>query len=205
MKKTITTIALSMLLFSCKQENKTVKTEEIKKTENENIVYKKIIENEKIEEFTVSLFQGKDELEGKVELRKNGTEKPYTYFFKMVQQFVLTKDSSAESIVSFEDFNFDGEKEIVINGDWGIYIYDRKTGMPKNLFKEENDSYCTKGTKNYIFTDRGSYEKNEKEKTITITGANSAASGKEDIYKIIENKEMKLVKESKWDYWNGLN
>ena len=53
MKKNLSIIMLSVLLFSCKQENKNTKTEEIKKTETENIVYKKITENEKIEEFTV--------------------------------------------------------------------------------------------------------------------------------------------------------
>ena len=33
MKKILSTITLSILIFSCKQENKTVKTEEVKKTE----------------------------------------------------------------------------------------------------------------------------------------------------------------------------
>ena len=38
--------------------------------------------------------------------------------------------------MAFEDFNFDGEKEIVISGDNGIYIYDRKTGKEKNSLKK---------------------------------------------------------------------
>ena len=63
MKKILSTTVLSILLFSCKQENKNVKTDETKKLEAEKIVYKKIIENEKLEEFTVSVFQGKNELE----------------------------------------------------------------------------------------------------------------------------------------------
>ncbi len=205
MKKIISTIALSILLFSCKQENKNVKTEETKKLEAEKIVYKKIIENEKLEEFTVSVFQGKNELEGKVELKKDGIEKPFTYIFKDVPYLDLSKAESAGLIVDFEDFNFDGEKEIVIYGDNGLYIYDRKTGKEKNLFKAINISKTSKGTKNYIFTFRGEYVKDEKEKTITITGASSAASGTEELYKVLENKEMKLVKESRWDYWNGIN
>ena len=207
MKKIGTTIALSILLFSCKQENKNTKTETVenKKTETENIVYKKIIDNEKLEEFTVSVFQGKNELEGKVELKKDGTEKPFTYTFRDIPYLDLSKAKSAGLIVDFEDFNFDGENEIVIYGDNGLYIYDRKNGTPKNLFKAINVSSNSKGTKNYIFTFRGEYVKDEKEKTITITGASSAASGTEEIYKVLESNEMKLVKESNWDYWNGIN
>jgi hypothetical protein len=194
MKKITITIALSILLFSCKQENK----------KTENIVYKKIIDNEKLEEFTVSVFQGKNELEGKVELKQEGTEKPFTYTFKDIPYLDLSKAKSAGLIVNFEDFNFDGEKEIVIYGDNGLYIYDRKTGKEKNLFKAINISETSKGTKNYIFTFRGEYTKDEKEKTITITGASSAASGTEDVYKVLDSNEMKLVKESNWDYWNGI-
>lgn len=149
MKKIATTIALTILLFSCKQENKNTKTVEIKKNENEKIVYKKIIENEKLEEFTVSVFQGKDELEGKVELKKDDIEKPFTYFFKEIPYLDLSNAKSAGLIVNFEDFNFDGEKEIVIFGDNGLYIYDRKTGKPKNLFKAEDISENQKGIKNY--------------------------------------------------------
>ena len=207
MKKIATTIALSIVLFSCKQENKNTKSEtvETKKTETENIVYKKLIANEKLEEFKVTVFQGKDETQGKVELRKEGIEKPFTYTFKEVPYLDLSKVKTAGLIVDFEDFNFDGEKEIVIYGDNGLYIYDRKNGTPKNLFKAENNSHSPKGTKNYIFTFRGEYKKDEKEKTITITGASSAASGTEEIYKVLESNEMKLVKESNWDYWNGIN
>ena len=208
MKKIGTTIALSILLFSCKQENKNTKTETVenKKTETENIVYKKIIDNEKLEEFTVSVFQGKNELEGKVELKKDGTEKPFTYTFRDIPYLDLSKAKSAGLIVDFEDFNFDGEKEIVIYGDNGLYIYDRKTGKEKVLFEKEKAGGDAKaGSRNYIFTYRGEYVKDEKEKTITITGASSAASGTEEIYKVLESNEMKLVKESNWDYWNGIN
>jgi hypothetical protein len=199
MKKIATIIALTILLFSCKQENKNTKT-----VENEKIVYKKIIENEKLEEFTVSVFQGKDELEGKVELKKDDIEKPFTYFFKEIPYLDLSNAKSAGLIVNFEDFNFDGEKEIVIFGDNGLYIYDRKTGKPKNLFKALDMSENQKVIKNYIYTFRGDYEKDEKEKTITMTGSSSAASGFEDVYKLVDSKEIKLVKESKWDYWQGL-
>lgn len=207
MKKIATTIALSIVLFSCKQENKNTKSETVKtkKTETENIVYKKLIENEKLEEFTVTIFQGKDETQGKVELKKEGIEKPFTYTFKEVPYLDLSKAKTAGLIVDFEDFNFDGEKEIVIYGDNGLYIYDRKTGKEKVLFeKEKVGGYAKAGSRNYIFTYRGEYVKNEKEKTITITGSSSAASGTEDVYKVLESKEMKKVKESRWDYWNGI-
>lgn len=203
MKKIATTIALSIVLFSCKQESKNTKSEtvETKKTETENIVYKKVIENEKLEEFTVTLFQGKDEFEGKVELKKDGIEKPFTYTFKEVPYLDLSKAETAGLIVDFEDFNFDGEKEIVIYGDNGLYIYDRKTGKEKIFFeKEKAGGYAKTGSQNYIFTYRGEYVKDEKEKTITITGACGAGCGVEEIYRVESAETMKLVKKCNWDY-----
>lgn len=202
MKKALSTVALSVLLFSCKQENKNLKTEEIKKAETENIVYKKIIENEKLEEFTVNLFQGKDESNGKLELKKGKNAKLFIYNFKDIPYLDISKVKSVNQIISFEDFNFDGEKEIVIFGDNGLYIYARKTGKPKNLFEEDNNRNCPKGTKNFIFTYRGEYEKNEKEKTIKISGSNSAFSGTEIIYRANENGKMNVVKKCVWDYGN---
>jgi hypothetical protein len=203
MKKILSTIALSILLFSCKQENKNTKTDtvEIKKNETEKIVYKKIIENEKLEEFTVSVFQGKNELEGKVELKKDGIEKPFTYTFKDIPYLDLSNVKSAGLIVHFEDFNFDGEKEIVIYGDNGLYIYDRKTGKEKKFFeKEKAGGYAKTGSQNYIFTYRGEYSKNDKEKTITITGACGAGCGVEEIYRVESADTMKLIKKCEWDY-----
>lgn len=201
MKNILTTIALTILLFSCKQENKNVKkTEENKETKKEEIVYKKLIENEKIEEFTATLFQGKDELEGKIELKKDGIEKPYSYTFKDIPYLDLSKAESIKMIVDFEDFNFDGEKELIIFGDNGLYVYDRKTGEPKNFFKEEKGGYALDGSKNYIFTYRGEYVKNEKEKSITITGACGAGCGSEITYLAQSDGTMKLVKECNWDY-----
>ena len=199
MKKILSTIALSILLFSCKQENKNTKTEtvETKKTETKNIVYKKIIDNEKLEEFSVSLYQGKDENEGKIELKKDGIEKPFTYTFKDIPYF----SQHIEHVLAFEDFNFDGEKEIVISGDNGIYIYDRKTGKEKKFFeKEKAGGYAKTGSQNYIFTYRGEYKKDEKEKTITITGACGAGCGVEEIYRVESAETMKLVKKCEWDY-----
>lgn len=203
MKKIATTIALSIVLFSCKQENKNTKSEtvETKKTETENIVYKKLIENEKLEEFTVNVFQGKDETQGKVELKKEGIEKPFTYTFKEVPYLDLSKAKTAGLIVDFEDFNFDGEKEIVIYGDNGLYIYDRKTGKEKNFFeKEKAGGYAKPDSQNYIFTYRGEYKKDEKEKTITITGACGAGCGVEEIYRVESAETMKLIKKCEWDY-----
>ena len=199
MKKIATAIALSVLLFSCKQENKNTKTDiiESKKTETENIVYKKIIENEKFEEFTVSLFQGKDEYDGKIELKKDGIEKPFTYTFKDIPYY----SQHIEHVLAFEDFNFDGEKEIVIYGDNGLYIYDRKTGKEKMFFeKEKAGGYAKTGAQNYIFTYRGEYVKDEKEKTITITEACGAGCGVEEIYRVESAETMKLVKKCNWDY-----
>jgi hypothetical protein len=197
MKKILSTIALSILLISCKQENKNVKIEETKKPEAEKIVYKEIIKNKKIEEFSVSLFQGKDEFEGKIELKKDGMEKPFTFTFKDIPYF----SQHIEHVLAFEDFNFDGEKEIVISGDNGIYIYDRKTGKEKKFFEKENEgSYAKTGSQNYIFTYRGEYEKDEKEKTITITGACGAGCGIEEIYRVESPETMKLIKKCEWDY-----
>ena len=199
MKNIATTIALSVLLFSCKQENKNTKTATIesKKTETENIVYKKIIENEKFEEFTVSLFQGKDEYGGKIELKKDGIEKPFTYTFKDIPYY----SQNIEHVLAFEDFNFDGEKEIVIYGDNGLYIYDRKTGKEKNFFeKEKAGGYAKPDSQNYIFTYRGEYIKDEKEKTIKITGACGAGCGVEEIYRLESAETMKLIKKCEWDY-----
>ena len=100
-----------------------------------------------------------------------------------------------------EDFNFDGEKEIVISGDNGIYIYDRKTGKEKKFFeKEKGGGYAKTGSQNYIFTYRGEYKKDEKEKTITITGACGAGCGVEEIYRFESPETMKLVKKCEWDY-----
>ena len=197
MKKILSTIVLTILLFSCKQENKNIKTEETKKPEAEKIVYKEIIKDKKIEEFSVSLFQGKDELEGKIELKKDGIEKPFTYTFKDIPYF----SQHIEHVLAFEDFNFDGEKEIVISGDNGIYIYDRKTGKEKKFFeKEKGGGYAKTGSQNYIFTYRGEYKKDEKEKTITITGACGAGCGVEEIYRFESPETMKLVKKCEWDY-----
>ena len=197
MKKILSTIVLTILLFSCKQENKNIKTEETKKPEAEKIVYKEIIKDKKIEEFSVSLFQGKDELEGKIELKKDGIEKPFTYTFKDIPYF----SQHIEHVLAFEDFNFDGEKEIVISGDNGIYIYDRKTGKEKKFFeKEKAGGYAKTGSQNYIFTYRGEYKKDEKEKTITITGACGAGCGVEEIYRVESPETMKLVKKCEWDY-----
>ncbi|ELI6456058.1 hypothetical protein LIS90_12705 [Flavobacterium psychrophilum] len=197
MKKILSTIALSILLFSCKQENKNIKIEETKKPEAEKIVYKEIIKDKKIEEFSVSLFQGKDEFEGKIELKKDGIEKPFTYTFKDIPYF----SQHIEHVLAFEDFNFDGEKEIVISGDNGIYIYDRKTGKEKKFFeKEKAGGYAKTGSQNYIFTYRGEYIKDEKEKTITITGACGAGCGVEEIYRVESPETMKLVKKCEWDY-----
>ena len=197
MKKIVTTIALSILLFSCKQENKNTKTVETKKTESENIVYKKVIENEKFEEFTVSLFQGKDEYDGKIELRKDGIEKPFIYTFKDIPYY----SQHIEHVLAFEDFNFDGEKEIIIYGDNGLYIYDRKTGKEKNFFeKEKAGGYAKPNSQNYIFTYRGEYTKDEKEKTITITGACGAGCGVEEMYRVESGETMKLIKKCEWDY-----
>ncbi|WP_134391831.1 hypothetical protein [Flavobacterium psychrophilum] len=162
-----------------------------------------IIKNEKIEEFSVTIIK-KAEFEGIVQIYKIGQTKPIINLNVNGQSYVFDNLKSAVGLVEFEDFNFDGEKEIVIQSNDGIYIFDRKTGAPKNLFKKKQDRTAKKSVQNYIFTFRGEYVKDEKEKTITITGASSAASGTEDVYKVLESKEMKLVKESRWDYWNGI-
>ena len=66
MKKILSTIVLTILLFSCKQENKNIKTEETKKPEAEKIVYKEIIKDKKIEiqVADAKVNVGKDSFEG---------------------------------------------------------------------------------------------------------------------------------------------
>ena len=135
---------------------------------------------------------------GKIELKKDGIEKPFTYTFKDIPYF----SQHIEHVLAFEDFNFDGEKEIVISGDNGIYIYDRKTGKEKNLF--EKTAGYGKGVKvvdvkNFINTHRGEYEINESEKTIKISGSCGAGCGSEETYKGFGDGTLKLIRKCEWD------
>jgi hypothetical protein len=78
---------------------------------------------------------------------------------------------------------------------------DRKTGKEKNFFeKEKAGGYAKPDSQNYIFTYRGEYKKDEKEKTITITGACGAGCGVEEIYRVESSETMKLIKKCEWDY-----
>lgn len=77
-------------------------------------------------------MKGDDEYSGIVQITKNGNLKPFIYDV----QIDLSNLKSVREVVNFEDFIFDGEKEIVIEEfKYGIYIYDRKNGEPKNLFE----------------------------------------------------------------------
>ena len=162
---------------------------------------KTVIKNEKIEEFYVTLIK-KTEFEGIIQISKIGETKPIINMNVEGQAYVFDELKSVDGLVKFEDFNFDGEKEIVIESNDGIYLFDRQTGKPKNLFEKEKDRKSGKDVRNYIFTYRGEYEKDEKEKTLKISGSNSAFSGSEIFYRANENGTMKIVKKCEWDYGN---
>ena len=158
-----------------------------------------VIENQKLEEFNVKISKGKGEFDGIIQLTKSGNSKPFIY--KVDVDFQSLK--SASDIVSFEDLNFDGEKEIVIYANMsGKYIYDRKTGKEKNLF--EKTAGYGKGVKvvdvkNFINTHRGEYEIYESEKTIKISGSCGADCGSEETYKGFGDGTLKLIRKCEWD------
>jgi hypothetical protein len=159
---------------------------------------KTIIKNEKLEEFTISILK-KADYEGIIQISKVGETKPIINLNVKGQAYDFANLKTLTNIISFEDFNFDGEKEIVIPSNDGIYIFDRKSGKPKNLFEKEKDRKSGKEVRNYIFTYRGSYEIDEIEKTIKITGSNSAFSGIEETYKADGKGNLKLTKKCEWD------
>ena len=158
-----------------------------------------IIQNEKLEEFSITLIK-KADFEGIIKVTKTGESKPIINLNVEGQAYAFDNLNTTDGIITFEDFNFDGEKEIVIQSNDGIYLFDRKTGKPKNLFNKEKDRKSNKDVRNYIFTHRGEYEKNEEEKTLKITGSNSAFNGTEVIYRANEDGTMKVVKKCDWDY-----
>lgn len=158
-----------------------------------------IIKNENLEEFSITLIK-KADFEGIIQVTKKGESKPIINLNVEGQSYTFENLNTIDGIITFEDFNFDGEKEIVIQSNDGIYLFDRKTGKPKNLFEKEKDRKSGKDVRNYIFTYRGEYEIDEKEKTIKITGSNSAFSGTEVIYRANGDGTMKVVKKCDWDY-----
>jgi hypothetical protein len=84
----------------------------------------------------------------------------------------------------------------------GIYIYDRKSGKPKNLFKntfEDVGKKSDNSVNNYIHTYRGGYEKNEEEKTIKISGSCGAGCGSEETYQANDDGSLKLIKKCEWN------
>lgn len=108
-------------------------------------------------------MKGDDEYSGIVQITKNGNLKPFIYDV----QIDLSNLKSVREVVNFEDFIFDGKKEIVIEEfKYGIYIYDRKNGEPKNLFEQTSGLGIEKEVPltNYIHTSRGSYKKTNKKK-----------------------------------------
>lgn len=159
---------------------------------------KTVIKNEKVEEFTVTIIQ-KNDISALVQITKNGNTKPFVY--NVDTDFTQLK--SATDIVRFEDFNFDGEKEIVIEAFMnGKYIYDRTTGKPKNLFEKtygygrgNDESYV----QNYIHTHRGEYEINNEEMTIKISGSCGAGCGSEETYKGDGTGNLKLTRKCEWN------
>ena len=169
-----------------------------------NVIYsqtpknlKVVIQNEKLQEFTISILQGDNEYSGIVQITKNGNLKPFIYDV----QIDLSNLKSVREVVSFEDFNFDDEKEIVIEEfKYGIYIYDRKNGEPKNLFEQTSGLGIEKEVTltNYIHTSRGSYEKNEQEKTIIISGSCGSMCGSEETYKGDGTGYLKLIRKCEW-------
>jgi hypothetical protein len=132
---------------------------------------------------------------GKIILKNNSTNKNFKYLFKHIPLY----SKNIDQVLSFEDFNFDNKKEIVIFGDYGLYIYDCISGEPKKIFKAQNGPYCIAGSQNYIFTDRGEYTKDINSKTIKIIGRCGANCGSEQIYKFSKKGTVKLIKDQHWD------
>lgn len=154
--------------------------------------------NQKIEEFTVSLVK-KSDYQGFLKITKHGNAAPFITLNVEGPSYDFSREIKATDFLSFEDFNFDREKEVVIASNSGIYIFDRQSGKPKDLFTKQKDRNTGKEVRNYIFTYRGSYQFNDNEKTITINSSNSAGSGMEEIYKADGTGNLKLTRKCEWD------
>ncbi|MCL9806797.1 hypothetical protein NAT51_14780 [Flavobacterium amniphilum] len=160
--------------------------------------FKAVIKNERIEEFTISILKGKGDFSGIIQITKDGSIKPFVYNVDI--DFSTLK--SAGDVVSFEDFNFDKEKEIKIYAlNNGFYIYDRKSGKEKNLFEKTAGYGKSKvvDVKNFINTHRGEYVINEADKTIKILGSCGAGCGSEQTYKGYGDGNLKLTRKCEWD------
>ena len=191
------TLALISILIAC--ENQTFDNNQIQRISEKN---KKLIEKRTIECFEISLYEGGNEFDdGKIILKNNITNKKFSYLFKDIPLY----SRKIDQVLSFVDFDFDNKKEIVIFGDYGLYIFDRITGKPKNIFKALNGPYCIKGSQNYIYTDRGEYIKDLKSKTIKIIGRCGANCGSEQIYEFSKKGMVKLIKDQHWDNNKKLN
>lgn len=165
-----------------------------KQQKNQKIV----IKNQKLGEFNVTILKGQDEYDGIIQLTKTGNSKPFIY--KIDIDFNSLKNAS--DIIRFEDFNFDGEKEIVIYANMNeIYIYDRKTGKEKNLFEKTYGYGVPKETyvKNFINTHRGEYEINKAEMTIKISGSCGVGCGSEETYRGNGDGALNLTRKCEWN------
>ncbi len=180
----------------------------------QNTELKKVISNEKIKDFTVSVYKSSDDLEGIFLIKNNKTNKEQ--IFKVNTFFNELK--SAKDQLKFEDFNFDGKDELLIldgaplSGPSGFYIYDYNNLEPLNLFigKFEYENKEESQNSNFVYTYRGDYVINKEEKTIKFSGSSGAMSGMEETYKFIDvnddnysNEEkgrFKLVERREWNW-----
>lgn len=161
-----------------------------------------VFDQQKLEEFNVTILKGEKTIdveinEGIILLYQIGKTKPLTY--KVDVDFANVENIN--DIISFEDFNFDGEKEIVIHAyNAGVYIYDRKTGNEKNLFKETvgyGKGNNSETVKNFINLTRGEYEFSEG--NLIITTGCGVYCGTERTYKSDGNGALVVIRECIWE------
>ncbi len=158
---------------------------------------KSFIRDAKIEDLIINIYQN-DEYAGTVEVKKTGLTKSFIYQVDI--DFANLK--SVNDVVTLEDFNFDNEKEIVISAHMnGIYLYDKNSGKPKNLFNDQHGYGRPEETmvRNYIHLARGSYNKSDEEKTITISGSCGALCGSELTYKGDGAGNLILIRNCEWN------
>lgn len=108
-------------------------------------------------------MKGDDEYSGIVQITKNGNLKPFIYDV----QIDLSNLKSVREVVNFEDFIFDGEKEIVIEEfKYGIYIFMTEKMVSLKIYLSTSGLGIEKEVPltNYIHTSRGSYKKTNKKK-----------------------------------------
>ncbi len=178
----------------------------------QNSDLKPIIKDEKLQDLTVSVYQGPSDMDAIIVI-KNNTSNAEEIF--KISTYIPSVNTIAD-LLFFEDFNFDGVKEILIqegNPEQpdGLYIYDYSTLQAMNLFtgKFEFENKDESHMQNYVYTYRGTYTIDNNEKTIKLSGTCGAMCGHEETYKFIEEGESiaegdvgkyKLVERREWNW-----